>query len=1112
MIFIGPESGTVSRVNTHLPYADRPRGCISKSIRRRAGFLYSIVISLGAMASSAAADEDAEWFTGNVLPILTENCLDCHSHVNEIKGGLSMDFRGGIVRGGFSGPAIDEKNPKESLILKVVRHEIEDLKMPKDRTPLTPDQIAVLEKWVIAGAPDSRKAPDNHVDPRDHWAFQPVNRPIVPPMPPESVEEDMNEIDAFIHRGHQKMGVNFAPEAERRVLARRLAFDLTGLPPEPSVVEAFEMDSSPQAYGKLIDQFLSDPGFGERWGRHWLDVARYADTRGYVFQSERRFPYSYTYRDYVIASLNQDKPYNQFLMEQLAADRLVETSGDKSSLAGLGFLTLGRRFLNNKHDIIDDRIDVTTRGLMGLTVVCARCHDHKYDPIPTADYYSLYGVFDSSDEPSEYPLLDFNPNDPKYLEFKAELDRRERESEEFRTTNQRNAIAQARKNSQEYIRVFLESRQKDGSGREDAARQAKLDPGILNRWHELLSNPSGLEGGFWAPVRDLHPHRDAPDFSEHLGKFLTENPDFALAEKLSTTPIRSWDELLLQFGVLLSESVDSGDAALADARAWLESPQAPATISLGEATRLLDVPTQEKIRRLRREVEELIATHPGAPPRGMTLTDRNRPVEPVIFERGSPQRRGRQVPRQFLEILAGPERKPFSQGSGRLEMAKEIASGDNPLTARVFVNRVWGHLMGSHLVGTPSDFGVRSPAPTHPELLDYLAARFMDEGWSVKQLVRTILMSRTYRQQSFRTEPGYGQKDPENTLMWKMNRKRLELEPMRDQILYLADRLNRDFGGLPVAVYEPPFQPRRSIYGFIERQNLPGFLMTFDFASPDTTSPKRFETMVPQQALYLMNNPWIQEQARSFAQRIQESHPENPRAQVNEIFQISFQRSPGTREMDWCLDFLQSGDSAAEPGWTPSDTWTYGTIHLDPESLTTGEFSKFPRFHDNTWKGGREIPDKTIGWALLRRDGGHPGQNPQFAVTRRWTAPVSGTVDIKTRLHHPSDQGDGVRLTIHQSGQSMPLAVLEAFQSSATRMIHNIRIEKGQTIDFVVDCRTNESHDSFGSEFSIELKDSGGQFISTRDFSGPRQKAQPMSPIDQLAQAILMSNEAVFVD
>lgn len=889
------------------------------------------LIGVAIYSPFAHGESPEAFFRTHVLPVLEKNCFECHSHGLEIRGGFSMDSRKSLLNGGFSGAVIDLDSPSSSLLLKAVRHEIPDLKMPNKREKLKPGEIEILEKWVALGLPDNREVTSLPNSPKDHWAFKKVHKPDVPNLP-ESIHIK-NPVDAFVGLQLGQNTMSFAPEAAPRILARRLAFDLTGLPPEMDDVEMLEasLDAGDfeRAYKDLVEKYLANPGFGERWGRHWLDIARYADTRGYVFTSERRFPYSYTYRDYVIAAFNNDKPYNQFVKEQIAADRMVEETGDKSSLAALGFLTLGRSFLNNKHDIIDDRIDVVTRGFMGLTVVCARCHDHKYDPIPTADYYSLYGVFDSTTTPPEYPLLDFDPNDPKYLEFQSLLKEKQAAHTDYESHNQQAIISEARKKSDLYFKIFAAARNLNSSQREDEARKVKIHPLILNRWHTTLLAPDKLKAEFWKPWNALIHISDSSEFKTKAKEIASsfqstqesESPGFSgwrtLVDAFISNPPEGADQLVALYGSMLSQSVtDPADAKphdLSAIREWLESSAAPPSIRPNEATSLFDVPIRNKVRSLKREVEKHLATHPGAPPRGMTLVDKPTPVEPVIFERGSSGRRGKQVPRQFLEILSPNERKPFASGSGRREMAEMIASEHNPLTARVFVNRVWSHLIGKPMVSTPSDFGVRSEQPTHPQLLDWLASDFIDHNWSMKSLMRTILLSRTYRQQSFRS-PGFTHIDPENKLIWKMNRKRLEFEPMRDQALHLSGELVHQFGGLPVKIYEEPFEPRRTIYGFIERQNLPGVLRTFDFASPDTTSPRRFTTMVPQQSLFLMNNSWFQKRAEAFANRMipsqnsKLSDSDNARISIQKLFHTIFQRDPSPEEWQWCMEFISQDD------------------------------------------------------------------------------------------------------------------------------------------------------------------------------------------------------------
>jgi mono/diheme cytochrome c family protein len=702
--------------------------------------------------------EAVEFFENKVRPILIANCQSCHGPKKQ-QGGLRLDGQPAVLKGGDTGPALVAGKPDESLLIKAIRQD-GDLKMPP-KGKLPADKIETLTTWVRMGAPWPADAPAGTAkltvaDARArHWSFRPVTNPPVPAI--TNANPSGTPVDAFILAKLRDKGLSPARLADKRTLIRRVTLDLTGLPPTPEAVEAFVKDPSPDAYARLVDHLLASPAYGERWGRLWLDVARYSDTKGYVFTEERRYPNSYTYRDYVIHAFNGDKPYDQFLLEQLAADRLP-LGEDKSALAALGFLTLGRRFLNNQQDIIDDRIDVTMRGLQALTVACARCHDHKFDPIPTADYYSLYGVFASSHEPADLPLLGKASSSPESEAFEGELKKRAQVVEEFKEK-----------------------------------------------------------------------HKD---------------------------------------------ELKSGN-----------------------------VKTRQDLTKLNNKVAEWKVNGPGAPPRAMVLNDLPNPVQPHILKRGNPGNPGAAVPRQFVEVLAGPERKPFKDGSGRLELARSIVSRDNPLTARVMVNRVWMHHFGKGLVATPGDFGTRGEQPSHPELLDWLATSFMEHGWSVKHLQRQIVLSNTYQQVSD-DDANARAIDPENRLLWKMNRRRLDFEQLRDSLLFVAARLDRKEGGKAVEIVEPPFSNRRTIYGFIDRQNLPGLFRTFDFASPDVSTPQRYTTTVPPQALFLMNSPFVIEQARHFARRLDVAWLSNDVQRIDRMHRLAFGRAAEPDEIELGLRFL----------------------------------------------------------------------------------------------------------------------------------------------------------------------------------------------------------------
>jgi mono/diheme cytochrome c family protein len=750
-------------------------------MRRTALFL---VVALSGQASAGPPSaEGVEFFEKNVRPLFVEYCQSCHGPQKQ-SGGLRLDAKVAFLKGGDNGPVVVAGDPEKSPLLHAVRQDGSVKKMPP-KSKLPDATVAILAEWIKRGAP----WPDGEPVVRtrtvaevreQHWSFRPVHKPTVPSVKDPSAIQ--TPIDAFVLFDLEKKGLALSPAADKRTLIRRVTFDLTGLPPTPEEVEAFVADRSADAFEKVVDRLLASAAYGERWGRHWLDVARYADTKGYVFTEERRYPYSYTYRDWVIRSFNEDVPYNQFVQQQLAAD-LAPHGDDNRSLAALGFLTLGRRFLNNTPDIIDDRIDVVTRGLQGLTVGCARCHDHKYDPIPSKDYYSLYGIFDSCVEPADLPLVAQPEATPAYEAFEKELKKR-----------------------QEAVAKYRE---------------------------------------------------------EHQTELKARNRKF-----------------------------------------------------------------QDELKGLEKKVEEWKVSAEGAPPRAMILADRPQPHNPYVFLRGNPANHGPSVPRQYLEVLS-LDRKPFTKGSGRLELAQAIASPDNPLTARVMVNRIWLHHFGFGLVRTPSDFGIRGEPPTHPALLDWLAATFVENGWSIKRLHRTIVLSAVYGQSSVQ-RPEAAAIDPENRLLWRMNRQRLEFEALRDSLLAVAGRLDRKMGGRAEEITTVPFSKRRTVYGFIDRQNLPGLFRTFDLASPDVSTPQRFTTTVPQQALFLMNSPFPAEQARALVARPDVVSAKTDEERIDRLYRITFSRPAEPAEVKLGMEFLkQARISQAKPAAGHLNPWEqYGQVLL----------------------------------------------------------------------------------------------------------------------------------------------------------------------------------------
>ena len=734
-------------------------------------------------------------------------------------------------------------------------------------------------------------------EPSDHWAFQPVTRPSVPAV--SGAASPSGALDYFVLSKLGENGMQPARPAGRRTLIRRVTLDLTGLPPTPVEVDAFVADESPGAYMRLVERVLALPRFGERWGRHWLDVARYADTKGYLAGNQARlFTHSYTYRDYVIDSFNADLPYDRFIIEQIAADKL-ELGDDKEPLAAMGFLTVGRRFLNNPHDIIDDRIDVVTRGMMGLTVSCARCHDHKYDPIPIADYYSLYGVFASSHEPGEKPLISDAVDPIQRAAFDEERKRREDKLNNYKREQYAAVREQVKKQSGDYIWAAHRAAKVPGGKVDELARKDKLDPELTRRWmRHLAKRRASGDSVFaaWFALTKL----DAESFGEQAKAVLGGKPlaNTHPAVRSALADAGSLEVAAKSLGLLLYKA----KAEESKLREAVHSDDSPAKLSDGDVNRVMDVKGKEGIRSRKRKFDELEGEHPGAPNRAMVLLDNASPHNPRIFRRGNPGMKGDTVPRRFIAALSHGERKSFVEGSGRLEMAKAIADPANPLTARVMVNRVWQRLFGSGLVITPSDFGVRAEPPSHPKLLDFLAADFVENGWSIKALIRGIVTSSTY-QQGETVHPEYAERDPGNRLLWQMNRKRLDFEAMRDSVLSVSGNLTLKQGGRSVHIANKPDARCRTVYGFVDRQNLPNLFRTFDFAGPDTTCPKRFTTTVPQQALYLLNSPFIEAQAKRLGARSGVMSADDEE-RIRVIYRLAYQREPSAEELDLAKAFV----------------------------------------------------------------------------------------------------------------------------------------------------------------------------------------------------------------
>jgi mono/diheme cytochrome c family protein len=916
----------------------------------------AIVLAFGAArpAIAASPEDGVEFFESRIRPLLVKNCYECHSaQAKELQGKLRLDSREALRRGGESGPAVVAGDAPGSLLVRALRYEDHEMP-PKGKLP--PSAIADVEHWVKMGAPDPRDRPDGEasqlpgkkqrtidfVAARKHWAYQPMRNPSVPQV--KNTAWAHNEVDRFVLAQLEARGLSPAPAADRRTLLRRVSLDLIGLPPTYQEIESFANDDSPRAFEKVVDRLLASPHYGERWGRHWLDVARYADTKDLVlvFGDDAIRPYAYTYRDYVTKAFNADVPYDRFIVDQLAADQTAG-KGESWRLAAMGFLTLGRLFDYNLNDEYDDRIDTVSRGLLGMTVACARCHDHKYDAITQADYYGLYGVFASSEEPVDLPLLAEPAATARSADFHKKFAAKEHEFQEHVDHEFREQTEVARRRVGDYLLAVATTRPDPN---EDAVffmslSPSQLRPQIVGRWRRYVARRSTQSDPVFGAWGDFMRLADA-DFEQRapaVAKSWLDRPrgtaagqlNPVLAEALATADLHSKADVSRLYRDTFLRAYDAktgnwpaapGYSARQQLLDILTGPEGPAWFPRSNAYLYMSRVERDRYHHLQLELDRVAVHSAAAPARAMVVNDAANLCSPRIFVRGNPAQPGEPVPRQFLRVLAGDHQQPFAHGSGRLDLARAIASRDNPLTARVFVNRVWMHHFGQPLVQSPSDFGTRATPPTHPELLDYLASTFMADNWSIKNLHRRIVLSAAY-QQSSADRPECRAIDPENRLLWRFNRQRLDMEAMRDSMLAVSGRLDRTLFGRPADIVGDPHCRRRTIYGLVDRQHLPGFHRAFDFANPDQSAERRPQTTVPQQALFAMNSPFMLEQAQSLAASPPVSGKLSPPDRVESLYEIVLGRRPDEAETELALRFVNAAQADSSLPHAPQ-------VKLDP--------------------------------------------------------------------------------------------------------------------------------------------------------------------------------------
>ena len=774
-----------------------------------------------------ATPEQLAFFEKKIRPVLVSQCYSCHSEeAKKDKGSLLLDTRDGIRKGGDNGPALIPGDPRRSLLLKAMAHTDAKLKMPP-KTKLSEEVVADFEKWITNGAADPRdgKVAVAHKEidiekGRQFWAFQPVKAGAIPAVSDKNWPK--SDIDRFVLAGLDAKGLKPVSNADPRSLLRRVYFDLIGLPPTPEDVESFAKDSSPANLAAIVNKLLDSPRFGETWGRHWLDVARYAESSGKT--ANFNYPHAWRYRDYVIAAFNSDKPYDQFVKEQLAGDLL--RGGDEKQKAeriiATGFLAIGPKALNERNglqyelDVADEQIDVTTQAFLGITAACARCHDHKFDPIPQQDYYALAGIFRSTET-------------------------------------------------------------------------------------------------CYGTVRFVQSQRPSP-----LVELPAGSVPSAITENLSAKARADIEKSIADIQEKMKEAKDPinnifNAAQLSLNRSKLDTYHADGT------PKLLAMATRDKTGG--GGFGSKGPKGPGFAPPGGSRSVADSPV----FGRGEPDKPSAElVPRGTLQVMTKTPLKIPSHTSGRLELAEWIASKNNPLTSRVFVNRVWLHLFGRGIVPTPDNFGVAGQKPSNPELLDHLASTFMNDGWSVKKLIRNLVLSHAYQLDSTFDRKSF-EADPDNALVWRMSPRRLDAECLRDAMLTIGGQLNiaPPVGSVVARTGEgPTTRPRlggdsitaaindqrnahRTVYLPIIREQLPESLTLFDFPDPNGVAGERATTNVPAQSLYLMNNPFVIRQAEAAADRLLASTGDDAE-HVKRAFETFFSRPPTEKESKASLEFLQS--------------------------------------------------------------------------------------------------------------------------------------------------------------------------------------------------------------
>lgn len=844
----------------------------------------------------SVAPEQAEFFEKRVRPILVARCQGCHNAKSHTAG-LDLTSASGFRRGADTGLIVSTDDPEHSRILEVTSYR-ERLKMPPTGK-LSDDELSAIREWVKIGAPWPAATGEVVAAPtakkgysrgqKEFWSF----RPLKPTAPPAVRNESWirTPVDRFILSVLESRQLTPAAPADKSTLIRRAAYDLTGLPPTEAEVRAFEADSSPNAYEKVIDRLLASPRYGEKWGRHWMDVARYADSTG--ADEDYRYPHAWRYRDYVIDAFNQDMPFDRFIREQIAGDLLPPSPGKDVNTAGIiatGFLALGPKLVAEQdkvkmfYDIVDEQIDVTSKAFLGLTIACARCHDHKFDPISTKDYYSLASIFASTKQLAQiegtvsklyYAPLVSKDIAEKYEAHQKKVADKQKEIDGVVGAEGRRFRDQLSPKMADYM-IAARKVYEGNAKSENVAKDASLDEAVLERWVKYLKPTK---------ERRAHLERWYQASGSSIGTVAQEYQADFIHEVARRKQAQDEWKVKAEAAKARGEKPPDAPKFLAgDNRFFTEagSGKGPLTLPEKDPEKVYSEEARAKVQTLKAELKTIKDAAPPEPPFACSVAE-DKHVDQRVFLRGNPEAKGDPVTKRFPTVLAGEEQPAIEQGSGRRELAEWLSSPRNPLPSRVMVNRIWQGHFSEGLVRTTNNFGITGERPTHPELLDWLSTQFIEQGWSVKKMHKLIMLSSTYQMDGEAT-PLDREKDPDDRLLTRFPMRRKTVEEIRDSLLALDGSLDLTMGGTLQKgegtdnefsdgrkSLHPDDTKRRTVYLPLRRSNLATLFTLYDFGDATTSTEIRSQTNVAPQALFMMNSKFVTERSKSLAQSLLKS-------------------------------------------------------------------------------------------------------------------------------------------------------------------------------------------------------------------------------------------------